>query len=87
MMEKIHDTINNVLWKTRIRRRRSEIKSEHQLILKEVQNHKDKTGGGIPDESDPIWVRLSSLQASYVELRWQKRKKKLNLSHPRSKQP
>ena len=40
--------------------------------------------GSTPDENDPIWVRLSSLQESYVELRWMERKKKLDLLHPRT---
>ena len=59
------------------------MKREQRLFHKELLNHKDKTGG-IPDEHDPIWVRLSSLQESYIELRWLKRKKKLDLSNPRT---
>ena len=59
------------------------MKRERQLIHKELQNYKDKMGN-VPDETDPIWVRLSNLQESYVELRWLNRKKELNLSHPRT---
>ena len=59
------------------------MKREQRLIHKELLNHKEKTGG-IPDEHDSIWVRLSNLQESYVELRWLKRKKEINLSDPRT---
>ena len=78
MIEKIHK-----LWKTHIKLKRNKLKREQQLIQKELQNYKDKKGSA-PDETDPIWVRLSNLQEHYVELRWQIQKKKLNLSHPRT---
>ena len=82
-MQIIHDSIQRNLWKTQIKLRRNKLKREQQLIHKELQNYKDKMGG-VPDETDPIWVRLSNLQESYVTLRWQEHKKKLNLSHPRT---
>ena len=82
-MQIIHDRIQRKLWKTHIKLRRNKFKREQQLIHKELQNYKDKMGSA-PDENDPIWVRLSSLQESYVELRWLERKKKLDLLHPRT---
>ena len=83
MIEKIHDRIQRKLWKTHIKLKRNKLKREQRLIQKELQNYKDKMGG-TPDENDPIWVRLSNLQESYVELRWLNRKRMLNLSHPRT---
>ena len=82
-MQKIRDSIQRKLWKTQIKLRRNKLKREQQLIHKELQIYKDKMGG-VPDESDPIWVRLSNMQESYITLRWQEHKKKLNLSHPRT---
>ena len=82
-MQIIHDRIQRKLWKARIELRRNKIKREQQRIHKELQNYKDKMGSA-PDENDPIWVRLSSLQENYVELRWLERKKKLDLLHPRT---
>ena len=82
-MQLIHDSIQRKLWKMHIKFRRNNLKREQQLIHKELQNYKDKMGAA-PDVTDPIWVRLSNLQKSYVELRWLKRKKELNLSHPRT---
>ena len=82
-MQIIHDSIQRKLWKTHIKLKRIKLKREQQLIHKELQIYKEKMGGA-PDETDPIWVRLSNLQENYVELRWLKRKKELNLSHPHS---
>ena len=82
-MQIIHDSIQRKLWKSHIKLKRNNLKREQQLIHKELQNYKDKMGVA-PDVTDPIWVRLSNLQESYVELRWLKRKKELNLSHPRT---
>ena len=82
-MQIIHDSIQRNLWKAKIKLRRNKLKREQQLIHEELQNYKDKMGGA-PDETDPIWVRLSNLQESYVELHWLNRKKELNLSHPRT---
>ena len=82
-MQIIQDRIKRKLWKTRIKLKRKKLKREQQLIKKELLNHKDKMGS-TPDETDPIWVRLSNLQESYVELRWLKRKNKLDLSNPRT---
>ena len=83
MIEKIHDRIQRKLWKTHIKLKRNKLKREQQLIQKELQNYKVKIGSA-PDETDPIWVRLSNLHENYVELRWLNRKKALNLSHPRT---
>ena len=83
MIEKIYDRIQRKLWKTHIKFKRNKLNREQQLIHIELQNYKDKMGGA-PDETDPIWVRLSNLQESYVELRWLNCKKELNLSHPRT---
>ena len=66
-MQIIHDSIQRKLWKTRIKLKRNKLQREQQLIHKELQNYKDKMGG-TPDENHPIWVRLSNLQESYVEL-------------------
>ena len=82
-MQIIHNSIQRNLWRTQIKLRRNKLKREQQLIRKELKNYKDKMGGA-PDESDPIWVRLSNLQESYIELRWLKRERELNLSHPRT---
>ena len=62
-MQIVHGSIQRKLWKTHIKLRRNKLKREQRLIHEELLNHKDKTGG-IPDEHDPIWVRLSSLQES-----------------------
>ena len=82
-MQIIYDSIQRKLWKTHLKLRRNKLKSEKQLIHKELQNCKDRTGD-IPDKNDPIWVRLSNLQERYIELRWLKDKKKLDLSNPRT---
>ena len=71
MIEKIHDRIKRKLWKTHIKLKRNKLNREQQLIHKELQNYKAKMGAA-PDKTDPIWVRLSNLQESYVELRWLK---------------
>ena len=68
-MQIIHDSIQRKRWKTHIKLKRNNLKREQQLIHKELQNYKDKMGVA-PDVTDPIWVRLSNLQESYVELRW-----------------
>ena len=83
MIEKFHDRIQRKLWKTHIKLKRNKLKREQQLMHKELQDYKDKTGS-IPDQNDPIWVRLSNSQESYVALRWQEHKKKLDLSNPRT---
>ena len=83
LMQIIHDSIQRKLWQTHIKLRRNRVKRERKLIHKELQNYRDKLGSA-PDENDPIWVRLSSLQEHYLELRWLKRKKKLDLLHPRT---
>ena len=83
MIEKIHDRIQRKLWKTHIKLKRNKLKREQQLIQKELQIYKDKMGD-TPDENDPIWVRLSSLQESFLELRWLEGKQELDLRHPRT---
>ena len=83
MIEKIHDRIKRKLWKTHIKLKRNKLNREQQLIHKELQNYKAKMGAA-PDETDPIWVRLSNLQERYIELRWLKEKNTLDLSNPRT---
>ena len=82
-MQTIHDNIQRKVWEERIKFKRKNLNREQQLIHKELQNYKYKKGSA-PDENDPIWVRLSSLQEDYVELRWMESKQKLDLLHPRT---